>query len=73
MAGEWKVPGEKQVRCLLFGIKNAYGMICARTWASAVTDRLRHGSRATVVKWWDMDNRECLHLSRLLYQYNEIF
>jgi len=31
LSEEWKLPGGKQVNCLLFGIKNASGMIRART------------------------------------------
>jgi len=65
LSGEWKVPGDNRVNNLLFGIKNASGMIRNRTWAYGITDRLRHGSRATVVKLWDMGNRQCLHFRRL--------
>jgi hypothetical protein len=66
LSGEWKIPGENQVNNLLFGIKKSSGMICDRTWAYGISDRLRHGSRATVVKLWDMGNRECLRFRRLL-------
>jgi len=31
LLGEWKFPGEKKVIFLLFGIKNASGMLRART------------------------------------------
>ena len=41
------------------------GMIRARTRASALADRLRHG-RATVVKLCLMGNRQCLHFSSLI-------
>jgi hypothetical protein len=47
------------------------GMIRAKPRACDVTDRLRH-DRATVVKLCDMSNRQRLHLSSLLYPYNEI-
>jgi len=30
LSGEWKLPGEEKVIFLLFGIKNAIGMIHAR-------------------------------------------
>jgi len=66
LTGEWKIPGENQVNNLLFGIKKSSGMICDRTWAYGITDRLRYGSMATLVKLWDMGNRECLHFRRLL-------
>ena len=49
----------------IFASQMPNGMIRARTGASAVTDRLRHG-RATVVTLCDRDNRQCLHLSSLL-------
>jgi len=45
------------------------GMVRSRTPASALTDCLIHG-RATVVKLCDMGNRQCLHLSILILQYN---
>jgi len=31
LTGECKVPGENKVKCLLFGMKNAKGIIRART------------------------------------------
>jgi len=41
LLGEWKLPGEKKVIFLLFGIKKSSGMICDRTWAYGITYRLR--------------------------------
>jgi hypothetical protein len=52
---EWK---EKTVQSVRFvASRTPNGRIHARTRASAVTDRLRHG-RATVVKLCDMGNRQ---------------
>jgi len=41
------------------------GMIRARTRNSVLSDSLRH-DRPTVVKLYDMGNRQCVHLSSLI-------